>query len=295
MSCGLGGGSGPRSGAWWLWLGGTSVVETGSVDQTLQIPTATSATLKFYLEIPIANNTGLMNVKIDGTTVFSVTQADAPSYPTYTEVTVDIGAFADGGMHTLRFESTTQPGSDVTNFFVDDITIELCGDGGADQPDKVGTFRKGSWFLDLNGNGQWDQCLADGGQDICFLNGGFGSPNDLPVAGDWDGTDVDKVGIFRKGSWYLDLNGNGRWDNCLDDGGQDLCIEVDNGGGFGTTNDRPVAGDWNGTGVDRVGVFRKGSWFLDRNGNGMWDGCGTDDCYIFGAPSDGPVSGRWMP
>ncbi len=58
--------------------------------------------------------------------------------------------------------------------------------------------------------------------------------------------------------------------------------------------DIPVAGDWTGTGTAKIGVFRNGQWFLDLNGNGAWDGCGTDVCYAsFGMAADKPVIGNW--
>jgi hypothetical protein len=50
------------------------------------------------------------------------------------------------------------------------------GDGITD----IGVFRPstGKWYLDLNGNGQWDGCTIDG----CYT---FGMNADLPVAGSW--------------------------------------------------------------------------------------------------------------
>jgi hypothetical protein len=58
--------------------------------------------------------------------------------------------------------------------------------------------------------------------------------------------------------------------------------------------DIPVAGDWNRTGTSKIGVFRNGQWFLDLNGNGAWDGCGTDACIAsFGAAGDIAVVGEW--
>jgi FtsP/CotA-like multicopper oxidase with cupredoxin domain len=42
-----------------------------------------------------------------------------------------------------------------------------------------------------------------------------------------------------------------------------------------------------------IAVFRGGSWFLDANQNGTWDGCGVDGCYSFGASTDLPVMGDW--
>src|SRR5665213_318924 len=40
---------------------------------------------------------------------------------------------------------------------------------------------------------------------------------------------------------------------------------------FGSAGDIPVAGDWTGSGVKRIGVFRSGTWLLDTNGNGILD------------------------
>jgi hypothetical protein len=111
----------------------------------------------------------------------------------------------------------------------------------------------------------------------------------LPVIGDWDGTGISNVGIFRPstGEWFLDRNGNGRWDGC----NLDQCLS-----GFGQEGDRPVAGDWNATGPSKIGVFRPhvGEWFLDVNGNGHWDGASVDK-YItnFGQEGDLPVAGKW--
>jgi Divergent InlB B-repeat domain len=42
--------------------------------------------------------------------------------------------------------------------------------------------------------------------------------------------------------------------------------------------------------VPRIGIFRPsvGGWYFD-NGNGSWDGCGIDACFVFGMPGDVPV------
>jgi hypothetical protein len=43
-----------------------------------------------------------------------------------------------------------------------------------------------------------------------------------------------------------------------------------------------------------IGVYRNGTWYLDTNGNGLWDGCATDGCVAWGGlPEDVPVVGRW--
>ena len=42
--------------------------------------------------------------------------------------------------------------------------------------------------------------------------------------------------------------------------------------------------------VSRIGIFRPsvGGWYFD-SGNGSWDGCGVDACYVFGMSGDVPV------
>jgi hypothetical protein len=88
------------------------------------IPTS-ATTLDFYLEIPVSSGNGVdfMRVLIDGNTVYQADEADGP-FVGYQLVSVGIGAFADGGLHLLRFESTqTGDGGAITNFFVDDVSI----------------------------------------------------------------------------------------------------------------------------------------------------------------------------
>ncbi len=158
--------------------------------------------------------------------------------------------------------------------------LPVAGDWSGTGFAKIGVFRNGAWSLDYNGNGKWDGC----GIDLC-LN--FGLPGDLPVAGNWDGGLKTGIGVFRSGTWYLDYNGNGKWDGCQQDGGLDLCLF----NSFGIQGDLPAAGDWNGDGKAKVGVFRNGTWYLDYNGNGKWDGCSIDRCYVgFGMAGDLPVA-----
>jgi fibronectin type 3 domain-containing protein len=111
--------------------------------------------------------------------------------------------------------------------------LPVAGDWNGDGRAQIGVFRAstGKWYLDLNGNGQWDGCNIDG----CY--GPFGVSGDLPVAGDWNADGITRIGVFRPstGKWYLDLNGNGQLDGC----GVDGCY-----GPFGMSGDRPVVGKW---------------------------------------------------
>jgi hypothetical protein len=161
----------------------------------------------------------------------------------------------------------------------------VVGDWNASGSAKIGVYRKstGTWYLDQNGTGTWDGCTTD----KCIPWGG--DATDAPVVGDWDGNGKTKVGVYRQstGYWYLDKNGNGAWDNC----GTDSCFAWG-----GDPSDIPVVGDWNGSGTTKIGVYRQatGWWYLDTNGNGQWDGCGTDACVSWGGdPTDVAVIGDW--
>ncbi len=126
--CGTGGGTGPRTGAWWAWFGGTTAQETGIITQSVTIPAGT-AELTFWLEIPATatGTNGFLSVRMDGTELFRAEETTT-GYSTYAEVSVDVSAYA-GGTHTLSFFSTTDAGSAVTNFFVDDVAITAGGGG----------------------------------------------------------------------------------------------------------------------------------------------------------------------
>jgi serine-aspartate repeat-containing protein C/D/E len=71
----------------------------------------------------------------------------------------------------------------------------------------------------------------------------FGMRGAIPVVGDFNGDGIDNVGIYYRGHWLLDMNGNGRWDE------DDLWVFL------GDDSDLPVVGDWNGDGKDDVGIF----------------------------------------
>ena len=126
-SCGLGGGSGPHTGNWWAWFGGITIYEEGSVAQNVTLPNG-SATLSFWLEVPVAcnNPTDYLEVLVDSTQVFLV-DGTSPlcGVVGYSLQTVDLSAYADGGSHALEFHSEIFGGAAVTNFFVDDVAIEV--------------------------------------------------------------------------------------------------------------------------------------------------------------------------
>ena len=150
---------------------------------------------------------------------------------------------------------------------------------------KIGVFSNGTWYLDINGDGAWDS------GDLMIPDFGTGLPNVVPVTGDWNGSGTTKIGVFSNGTWYLDMNGNGAWDGPSVD-------KVIPNFGVGLPNAIPVVGNWPGSAGlgDKIGVFSNGTWYLDKSGNGIWDGPSTDimvSNFGVGLPNAIPVVGDW--
>ncbi len=107
----------------------------------------------------------------------------------------------------------------------------------------------------------------------------YGTKGDIAVVGDWNGDGVYTIGIFRNGTWFLDMDGDGRWSP------GDVMFK------FGQEGDLPVVGDWTGDGVSKVGVYRNGKFYLDTNNNHQLDA--QDKVLELGSPGDKPVVGDW--
>ena len=132
-SCGYGGGTGPFAGTYWAWFGGVDwfalyLPETVTLAQTVTIPVGT-ATLEFRFELPVCDsNQDTFVIKIDNTTVFSKNGGDTLCGQIgYGTQTVNLNAYANGGVHTLLFESVHQAYNlGPTNFMVDNIQLIAC-------------------------------------------------------------------------------------------------------------------------------------------------------------------------
>jgi len=160
--------------------------------------------------------------------------------------------------------------------------IPVSGDWNHDGISEIGVFRPSThlFYLDYNGNGVWNGSVVDRQYN-------FGITGDIPVAGDWNNDEISEIGVFRPSThlFYLDYNGNGVWNGSV----------VDRQYNFGITGDIPITGDWDNNGISEIGVFRPSThlFYLDYNGNGVWNGAGVDRSYDFGIAGDTPVSGKW--
>jgi hypothetical protein len=137
----------------------------------------------------------------------------------------------------------------------------------ATPPHTIGVFRETEerFFL-RNSN-------SAGPADFTVRLGGHG---DLAVAGNWLGFG-DRPGIFRQGTFILK-----RFNNDI------LCCNLTFA--FGQAGDQPVAGDWDGDGVDTIGVLSGGFFFQLRNSNSAGP---ADLSFLFGVAGDVPLAGDW--
>jgi hypothetical protein len=233
----------------------------------------------------------------------------------------------------------------------------LAGDWDGDGKDELGIFWNGYWFIDLNGDRTWDhndlvaklgsaadqavigdwdgdgkddigifgpkwprdeeairhdpglpnpansaefeaknlppqsEYATDGARVMRLTSAGqaradlidhvfrFGKFADIAVSGDWNGSGIRSIGVFKDGEWHLDDNGNGRLDPT------DIQCH------FGQAGDLPVVGDFDGDGLDELAVFRQGTWIVDTNGNRQHDA--QDLVFEMGGANDLPVAGDW--
>jgi hypothetical protein len=76
----------------------------------------------------------------------------------------------------------------------------------------------------------------------------YGQAGDIPIVGDWTNTGVQRIGIFRSGQWWLDVNNDHTWTQA-----QDAVFTLGEGG------DRPVIGNWSGSGQPALVCFAAAS------------------------------------
>ncbi len=150
----------------------------------------------------------------------------------------------------------------------------LAGDWNGDGIDEPGVFRPST-----------GQFLLLFGSTVVTVN--FGQGNELAVVGDWDGNGVDTPGVFNPNTdqWRLTNGLNGQNVN-------NNTPVVNFTFTFGQNGaDIPVAGDWDGNGIDSIGVVKssESSWFLSNTFAGTID----ITPFIFGTLGATPVSGDW--
>ena len=187
----------------------------------------------------------------------------------------DTVAFQEqGGRFVLWQEMVFNPA--VTAFFFGNPgDVPFSGDWNCDGVETPGLYRRSDGYVYLrNSNTQ-------GVADISFF---FGNPGDYPLAGDFDEDGCDTVSIYRPSEQrFFVINDLGSNDGGL--GAADYSFL------FGNPGDKPFVGDFNGDGVDTVGLHRESTglvYFRNSNATGV-----ADSQFIYGDPGDMLVAGDW--
>ncbi len=230
----------------------------------------------------------------------------------FTAAGVDIEGWANGALKGSTWKLRTQ--GDDGDEIITSVTfgmmggLPVTGDFDGDGRTDVGVFLRGQWFIDLNGNGYWDN------EDLWAK---LGYQDDLPATGDWDGDGKTDIGIFGR-AWPGDPNHihhepglphpdntrQGRHKNVpprpdqathgvrtmqRSSTGKMRADLIDHVFHYGVPGDMPIAGAFNGSGIDTIGVFRDGQWHLDIDGDGRFQR--SDLMISMGQAGDIPVIG----
>ncbi len=153
--------------------------------------------------------------------------------------------------------------------------VPFAGDWDCDGVDTPGLYRRRDGYVYLRNSN------TAGVADVRYF---FGNPGDLPLAGDFDGDGCDTVSLYRPSEarfYVIDRLGAG-------DAGLGAAAARFT---FGDPGDTPLAGDFDGDGVDEFGLHRAATglvyYRIDHTPGP------ADAAFVFGDPGDRIVSGDW--
>jgi hypothetical protein len=164
----------------------------------------------------------------------------------------------------------------VTSFFFGNPgDYPFMGDWDGDGIETPGLYRQSDGYVYLRNTN------TQGVADIKFF---FGNPGDVPIAGDFNGDGFDTVSIYRpsQARFYI-MNALGSDDGGL--GAAEFSYV------FGNPGDKPFVGDFDGDGIETVGLHRESTglvYFRNTHTQGN-----ADNQFIFGDPGDRLVAGDW--
>ena len=182
------------------------------------------------------------------------------------------GTFESG---VFKLSNAIPPGAPtITVPFGDPRGFPVVGDFNDDGFDDLAVYRSGTWQFRVQAGG-----VGTDGPLISTPGFTFGSgnwPATIPVAGDWDGSGGDGIGLYT--------HATGAWQQR--ETAEPTAANLPTFTYWAGSGSYPVVGDWNGDGVDSVGVKLATVWQLnDQN-----DSSGPDITFSFGLANDLPLS-----
>ncbi len=160
-------------------------------------------------------------------------------------------------------------------FFGNPGDYPIMGDWDCDGIETPGMYRQSDGYVYLRNTN------TQGPGDIKFF---FGNPGDVPIAGDFNGDGCGTVSIYRPSNqtFYI-INTLGENDGGL--GAAEFSYV------FGDPGDKPFVGDFDGDGVETVGLHRESTGLVYfRNSHTQGN---ADSQFIFGDPGDRLIAGDW--
>ncbi len=187
----------------------------------------------------------------------------------------DTVAFQERGGRFDLWERLAANTALTSFYFGNPGDVPFSGDWDCDGVETPGLYRRSDGYVYLRNSN------TEGMADITFF---FGDPGDFPLAGDFDNDGCDTVSIYRPAEqqFYV-INELGSNDGGLGDA--EFSFQ------FGNTGDKPFVGDFDGDGVDTVGLHRESTglvYFRDSNTTGI-----AEFEFIYGDPGDKIVAGDW--
>jgi Tol biopolymer transport system component len=200
----------------------------------------------------------------------------------------DLGVYRDGTFIRGVFRTTVDCPRCVPVTHIDDLEPlpfgqagdrPIAGDWNGDGIDDIGVYRSNSSTFILRVPQIFTVALCHGCPPQTFtvfntVTSQFGTPGDLPVAGDWEGDGKDAIGVFHEGIFLVTNDFS----------------EPNGSSTFGVLGDLPLAGDWTGTGHHQLGLFHPSTATMSLE---TQLGNGPDLIFTFGAAGDLPVAGHW--
>ena len=180
----------------------------------------------------------------------------------------------DNGLWGL-WDRLYQTASVSTFYFGNPGDVPFMGDWDGDGVATPGLYRQSDGYVYLrNSNTQ-------GNADLEFF---FGNPGDVPLVGDFDGDGRDSVSIWRPSEARVFVI------NELGQDGEGLGA-ADFDFYFGNPGDTPFIGDFEGDGIDTIGLYRESTGFVYLT-NTLATGS-ADLSFFFGNPGDQILVGDW--
>ncbi|MGH8948218.1 MAG: hypothetical protein ACRDXF_05095, partial [Acidimicrobiia bacterium] len=187
----------------------------------------------------------------------------------------DTVAFQEQGGRFVLWQQLAVNAAATAFYYGNPGDVPFSGDWDCDGVETPGLYRRSDGYAYLRNSN------TEGIADISFF---FGDPGDFPVSGDFDNDGCDTLSIYRpvEQQFYV-INELGSNDGGLG--------EAEFSFTFGNPGDKPFVGDFNGDGIDTVGLHRESTglvYFRDSNTTGT-----ADFEFIYGDPGDKLVAGDW--